>query len=205
MGLYAKYVLPHLINLAMSNKDVTRLRAESVPQAQGDVLEIGIGSGLNLPFYSSAVHHVYGIDPSIELQRMASKRAAVKSFEVTFFRQSAEDALPLEDSSIDTIVMTWTLCSIPNPTAALRQMKRVLKPDGRLIFVEHGRSTDSRVTAWQDRLTPFWKRIGGGCRLNRKIDDLIEASGFHITKQKNFYLSGPRPMTYTYQGEATIA
>jgi len=203
MGLYAKYVLPRLINLAMRNKDMTRLRSESIPQARGDVLEIGIGSGLNLPFYSSAVHHVYGVDPSIELQQMASKRASAGSIKVTFFRQSAEDALPLEDSSIDTIVMTWSLCSIPNPAAALRQMKRVLKADGRLIFVEHGRSADAGVTAWQDRITPIWKRIGGGCHLNRKIDDLIRNTGFRITEQKNFYLRGPRPMTYTYQGVAS--
>jgi len=205
MGLYVKYVLPRLIDLGMRNKDATRLRSESVPKAQGDVLEIGIGSGLNLPFYSSAVRHVYGVDPSIELQRMAAKRASDAPFEVTFFRQSAEEPLPLLDSSIDTIVMTWSLCSIPNPSAALQQMRRVLKPGGRLIFVEHGRSADTRVTAWQDRLTPFWKRIGGGCHLNRKIDDLIVAAGFQIIEEKNFYLPGPRPMTHTYQGSACIA
>jgi ubiquinone/menaquinone biosynthesis C-methylase UbiE len=205
MGLYAKYVLPGLINLAMRNKDMTRLRSESVPQANGDVLEIGIGSGLNLQFYSSAVNQVYGVDPSVELQRMASKRAAGKPFEVTFLRQSAEDRVPLPDLSIDTIVMTWSLCSIPNPAAALQQMRRVLKLNGRLIFVEHGRSADAGVRVWQDRLTPVWKKIGGGCHLNRKIDDIIKAAGFQITQQKNFYLPGPRPMTYTYQGTATIA
>jgi len=204
MGSYSQYVLPHLINLAMRNKDMTRLRAESVPQAHGDVLEIGFGSGLNFRFYSSDVHHVYGVDPSIELQRMASKKASATLFEVTFFRQSAEDPVPLRDSSIDTIVITWSLCSIPNPAAALQQMKRVLKPTGELIFVEHGRSEDARVSAWQDRLTPVWKRIGGGCHLNRKIDDLIKAAGFQITEQKNFYLPGPRPMTYMYQGVARI-
>jgi len=181
---------------------MTRLRSESVPHAQGDVLEIGIGSGLNLPFYSPKVHHVYGVDPSIELQRMASKRASDRAPEVTFFLQSAEDPVPLPDSSVDTIVMTWSLCSIPNPEAALQQMKRVLKHTGRLIFVEHGRSSDDRISVWQDRLTPAWKRIGGGCHLNRKIDDLIRAAGFQITEQKNFYLPGPRPMTYTYQGVA---
>ncbi len=204
MRLYAKYVLPHLINLAMRNKDVTRLRSESVPQARGDVLEIGIGSGLNLPFYSSSVRQVYGVDPSIELQRMASKRALSVPLEVTFFRQPAEDPIPLADSSIDTIVMTWSLCSIPNPAAALQQMKRVLKQDGQLIFIEHGRSPDRGVSAWQDRITPVWKRIGGSCHLNRKIDELIRTAGFQITEQRNFYLPGPRPMTYTYQGVAAI-
>ena len=204
MGLYAKYVLPRLIELAMRNKDTTRLRSESVPQASGDVVEIGIGSGLNLPFYGSKVHHVYGVDPSVELQRMASKRASTTSCEVTFLRQSAEDPLPLGDASIDTIVMTWSLCSIPNPSAALEQMKRLLKRDGRLIFIEHGRSADPGVRVWQDRLTPMWKHIGGGCHLNRKIDDLIQAAGFGITQQRNFYLPGPRPMTYTYQGMASV-
>jgi len=205
MGLYARYVLPRLIDLGMRNKDAARLRSESVPKAQGDVLEIGIGSGLNLPFYSSAVRHVYGVDPSVELQKMATKRASDAPFKVTFLCQSAEQPLPLPDSSIDTIVMTWSLCSIPNPSAALQQMRRVLKPGGRLIFVEHGRSADTRVTAWQDRLTPFWKRIGGGCHLNRKIDDLIVAAGFQIIEEKNFYLPGPRPMTHTYQGSACVA
>ena len=188
----------------MRNKDTTRLRAECVPQARGEVLEIGIGSGLNLPFYSSDVKRVHGIDPSVELQRMANKRISAVPFEVEFVRQSAEDPLPLGDSSIDTIVMTWTLCSIPNPALALQQMRRVLKPSGRLIFVEHGRAPDPRIVPWQDRITPVWKRIGGGCHLNRKIDELIRAAGFQISELKTFYLPGPRPMTYTYQGLAQV-
>jgi ubiquinone/menaquinone biosynthesis C-methylase UbiE len=205
MGLYAKCVLPRLIDLAMRNKDTTRLRAEYLPQARGDVLEIGIGSGLNLRFYSPEVHHVYGVDPSIELQRMAEKRASAVPFEVTFLRQSAEEPLPLADSSIDTVVVTWTLCSIPNPVLALQQMRRVLKASGRMIYIEHGRSADTGVTAWQEWLTPLWKRIGGGCHLNRKVDDLVRAAGFQITEQKTFYLPGPRPMTYMYQGIAQVS
>jgi len=205
MGFYAKYILPRLIDLAMKNKDTTRLRAECVPQARGRVLEIGIGSGLNLPFYSSDVQHVYGVDPSLELQRMASKRVSSTPFEVGFFRQSAEDPLPLGDATIDTVVMTWTLCSIPNPASALHQMKRVLKANGRLIFVEHGRAPDPGVVRWQDRITPVWKRIGGGCHLNRKIDELIRTAGFQISDLKTFYLPGPKPMTYTYQGSAQPA
>lgn len=204
MGLYAKYVLPHLIDLAMRNKDTTRLRAEWVSQARGEVLEIGIGSGLNLPFYSSEVRHVYGVDPSNELQRMAAKKISAVPFQVTFFAQSAETPIFLPDSSIDTIVMTWSLCSIPNPATALQQMKRVLKKEGRLFFIEHGRSADDGVKVWQDRITPFWKRIAGGCHLNRNVDDFIEAAGFQIIEEKNFYLPGPRPMTYTYQGVATV-
>lgn len=204
MGLYAKHVLPRLIDLAMRNKDTTRLRAECLPQARGDVLEIGIGSGLNLRFYSPEVRHVYGVDPSIELRRMAEMRASAVPFEVTFLQQSAEGPFPLPDSTIDTVVVTWTLCSIPNPALALQQMRRVLKASGRMIYIEHGRSADAGVTAWQDWITPTWRRIGGGCHLNRKVDDLIRAAGFHISEQKTFYLPGPRPMTYTYQGIARI-
>ena len=184
---------------------MTRLRAETVPQAQGNVLEIGIGSGRNLRFYSSEVRHVYGVDPSVELRQMAAEKASAAPFQVTFLAQSAEDPIPLPDSSIDTIVMTWSLCSIPNPGAALRQMKRVLKRNGRLIFVEHGLSEDAKVKTWQDGMTSLWKRIAGGCHLNRKVDDVIKAAGFQIIEQKNFYLPGPRPMTYTYQGVAAIA
>ena len=204
MGLYAKYVLPRLIDLAMRNKDTTRLRAESVPNASGEVLEVGIGSGLNLRFYSSEVRRVYGVDPSVELQRMAANKASFVPFEVRFFRQSAEEMLPLPDSSIDTVVMTWTLCSIPNPLAALQQMKRVLKASGQMIFIEHGSSPDAKVSLWQDRITPMWKSIGGGCHLNRKADELIRAAGFQIADLKKFYLPGPRPMTYTYQGVAAV-
>ncbi|HEU5232803.1 MAG TPA: class I SAM-dependent methyltransferase [Terriglobales bacterium] len=204
MALYRKYVLPHLIDFAMRNKDASRLRAESIPLARGDVLEIGIGSGLNLPFYTSKVHRVYGVDPSVELQCMAAEKASHVGFHVTFLAQSAEQPFPLADSSVDTIVVTWSLCSIPNPVLALQQMKRVLKRDGQMIFVEHGRSLDASVVRWQDRITPVWKHFTGGCHLNRKIDDLIRAAGFRITKQRNMYLPGPRPMTYTYQGIAEL-
>ena len=203
MGFYARHILPHLIDLAMRNKETTRLRAAWIPHARGDVLEVGIGSGLNLPFYSQEVQHVYGVDPSLELQRMARKRAAGR-VDVEFVPQSAEERLPLPHASIDTIVITWTLCSIPNPVSALQQMRRVLKPGGQLLFVEHGRSCDPGVVAWQDRLTPLWKRIAGGCHLNRKVDDLITAAGFQITELKTFYLPGPHLMTYTYQGLAQI-
>ena len=182
---------------------MAQLRAAWILHARGDVLEVGIGSGLNLPFYSAQVQRIYGVDPSLELQRLARKRAA-GLFDVHFLSQSAEERLSLPDTSIDTIVITWTLCSIPNPNDALQQMRRVLKPNGQLLFVEHGRSCDPGVVAWQDRLTPLWKRIAGGCHLNRKVDDLITAAGFQITELKTFYLPGPHLMTYTYQGVAQI-
>jgi ubiquinone/menaquinone biosynthesis C-methylase UbiE len=204
MNFYAKHVLPRLIDLAMRNRETARLRAAWIPQARGAVLEVGIGSGLNLPFYSSQVQRVYGVDPSVELQRIARERATAAPFAIDFLTQSAEAALPLAAASIDTAVVTWTLCSIPDPARALREVKRVLKPDGRLIFLEHGLAPDSRVVRWQVRLTPMWKRLTGGCHLNRKIDEIIAEAGFHIAELKTFYLPGPRPMTYTYQGIAAL-
>lgn len=202
MGVYAKYVLPRFIDLSMRNKDAELVRGDWVPHARGEVLEVGIGSGLNLPFYSPEVQRLYGVDPSTELQRMARARTAKWPVKVEFLLQSAEETLPLSDRSIDTVVMTWTLCSIPHPSRALQEMRRVLKPNGLLIFVEHGRAPEPGVAAWQDRLTPVWKRIGGGCHLNRKVDALLLEAGFRIEKLKTTYLPGPRPLTYTYQGFA---
>jgi ubiquinone/menaquinone biosynthesis C-methylase UbiE len=204
MAVYGKYVLPRLIDLAMKNKDATRLRAAWIPHARGKVLEVGIGSGLNFPYYSREVQHVYGVDPSPELQQMARRRVISGLPAVEFLSQSAEDPLPLADSSVDTVVLTWTLCSIPNAPRALEEMKRVLGAEGRLIFIEHGRAPDATVRTWQDRLTPLWKRITGGCHLNRKIDDLVTEAGFQITELTKSYLPGPRPMTYTYQGFAQV-
>jgi SAM-dependent methyltransferase len=204
MGLYAKHVLPRFINLAMRNKEIAGLRAQWLPHARGDVLEVGVGSGLNLPFYSSQVRKVYDLDPSVELQQMVRNRLPDAQIQIEFLLQSAEDPVPLPDASIDIVVVTWTLCSIPNAPKALLEVKRVLKGDGRLIFLEHGRAPHRAVAHWQDRLTPLWKRIGGGCHLNRKIDDLIEAAGFRISELRTSYLRGPRPMTYTYQGFAQL-
>jgi ubiquinone/menaquinone biosynthesis C-methylase UbiE len=201
MSFYSRYVLPHVLELAMRNKDLTRLRAEWVPKARGNVLEIGIGSGLNLRFYSPEVQHLYGVDPSLEMQRIARKRMDGRR-EVEFLTQPADDRLPLADSSVDTVVSTWTLCTIPNALRALKEMRRVLRPDGQFIFIEHGRSPSAGVAGWQDRLTPMWKHIGGGCHLNRKIDESISAAGFRISELKTEYLPGPRPLTYTYEGLA---
>jgi ubiquinone/menaquinone biosynthesis C-methylase UbiE len=197
MGLYAKYVLPRLIDLAMRNKDAARLRASWIPRARGDVLEIGIGSGLNLPSYSSEVRQIWGVDPSGELQGMARKRAADAPIRVEFLAQSAEERLAVADESMDTVVVTWTLCSIPKAANALEQMRRVLKRDGRLIFIVHGRVPDPGVALWQDRLTPIWKHAFGGCHLNRKVDELIVAAGFQILELTTSYRPGPRLTTYT--------
>jgi ubiquinone/menaquinone biosynthesis C-methylase UbiE len=205
MGFYAKHVLPHLLDLAMRNEEQSRLRAEWIPHASGDVLEVGIGSGLNLPFYTREVRRIFGVDPSLELQRMARKRAESVPFEVNFFGQSAEGSIPLADSSIDTVVVTWTLCSMANASQALLEIKRILKPDGRLLFLEHGRAPDSKVAAWQDRLTPVWRHIAGGCTLNRKMDEVIATAGFRITELLTGYMRGPRPMTFMYKGFAQRA
>jgi len=205
VGLYAKYVLPRCIDLSMRNREVARLRAQWIPHARGDVLEVGIGSGLNLSLYSREVRRVYGVDPSRELQKMARKRLTHMALKVEFLSQSAEQRLPLPDQSVDTVVITWTLCSIADPQSALREMKRVLRPDGHLIFVEHGRAPDSGVAAWQDRLTPAWKHIAGGCHLNRKVDALLAEAGLTIEELRTTYLPGPRPMTFTYQGFARRA
>jgi ubiquinone/menaquinone biosynthesis C-methylase UbiE len=202
MGLYEQWVLPRLLESAMRNSRLASYRHETIRAARGLVLEIGIGSGLNLPIYGSAVDRVCGIDPSPELLHRASKRSAGASVRVSLVRASAEQ-LPIADAVFDTIVMTWTLCSIPNPSVALHEMRRVLRPGGRLLFVEHGLSPDSRIAQWQHGLTPCWKRIGGGCHLDRKMDDLIRAAGFRIDAIETGYMSGPKPWTFMYRGLAT--
>jgi ubiquinone/menaquinone biosynthesis C-methylase UbiE len=202
MGFYSRHIVPRLLDCAMRNSEVTRLRASLIPQADGEVLEVGIGSGLNLGFYSPEVRHVYGVDPSLELQQLARRRASSAPVPVEFFLQSAEERLPFADASIDTAVLTWTLCSIPQPEKAVREIRRVLKEGGRLLFLEHGRSPDVQVATWQDRLTPFWRCMTGGCHLNRKVDEVIASAGFHIVELKTNYIPGPRPMTYIYRGFA---
>jgi ubiquinone/menaquinone biosynthesis C-methylase UbiE len=194
MGLYSKYVLPRLIDAACRNKDVKELRKQMLPAAKGIVLEIGVGSALNLPYYSTNVTHLYGIDASPELLQMARRKTDGRPFPITLLNQSAKK-VPLEDRSVDTVVMTWVLCSIAEELAALREMKRVLKPGGRLIFLEHGLAPAPKIQSWQNRLTPVWKRIGGGCFLNKKIDELISRAGFAITELHSFYMPGPKPMT----------
>jgi ubiquinone/menaquinone biosynthesis C-methylase UbiE len=204
VNVYEKYVLPRLIHLGMRSKTSTAERRRFIPLASGTVLEVGVGSGLNLPFYGPKVQKLYALDPSLELWKMARKRIREAPFPVEFLAASAE-RIPLEDISVDTVVTTWTLCTIPNPLQALSKMRRVLKPKGRLIFVEHGHSPDPGVLAWQNRLTPVWRRIGGGCHLNRKIDELIADAGFCITQIDRRYSRGPRPMTYLYKGLAQRA
>jgi ubiquinone/menaquinone biosynthesis C-methylase UbiE len=202
MGIYGRLIVPRLVELAMRNKALAGYRQQIVEAARGLVLEIGIGSGLNLPLYGPAVDRVYGIEPSPELLYRATEQIADARVPVWLVRASAEQ-LPFSGAAFDTLLMTWTLCSIPNPSAALNEMRRVLKPGGRLLFVEHGLSAEPRVIRWQRRLTPCWKRIGGGCHLDRKMDDLIRAAGFQVDKLETGYMKGPKPWTFMYQGTAT--
>jgi ubiquinone/menaquinone biosynthesis C-methylase UbiE len=200
MGFYRNRILPRLIHCAMRQDDLKAYRSRVVAAAAGRVLEVGIGSGLNLPFYGAAVAEVIGLDPSAQLLAMA-QRAIRPKLPVEFIEDTAE-AIPLENASVDAVLTTWTLCSIPDAARGLREMRRVLKIGGVLLFAEHGRAPEAGVRWWQDRLTPIWKRIGGGCHLNRPIGDLIASAGFRIERLENSYARGPRPLTYMYEGSA---
>jgi ubiquinone/menaquinone biosynthesis C-methylase UbiE len=203
MGVYERWIVPRLLDLAMRNRLLHHHRQQTLASARGLVLEVGVGSGVNLPLYGPAVTRVVGLDPSPQLLRLASRRAADAVVPVSLLRGSAEH-VPFADAVFDTIVMTWTLCSIPNPMAALTEMRRVLRPGGRLIFVEHGLSPEIKTARWQHRLTPYWKRISGGCHLDRKMDELIRSAGFEIDAMETGYMKGPKPWTFMYQGAATI-
>jgi ubiquinone/menaquinone biosynthesis C-methylase UbiE len=202
MGLYSRYILPRVVHFTCGLKPAMRQREKVVPRARGRVLEVGIGSGLNLPFYDSTkVNKVWGLDPAPEMTRMAERAARSLPFEVEFIGLPG-DEIPLEDESVDTVLVTYTLCTIPDTTLALRQMRRVLRRGGELIFCEHGAAPDASVRRWQDRLNPIWKRLGGGCNLNRAIPALIEAGGFRINSLDTMYIPGWRPASFNYWGTA---
>lgn len=207
MGLYKKYILPRLINLAMRDESNANERANLVPRASGVVLEIGFGSGLNLPFYTAGITKLYALDPSKELLNLARERVKKVSFPIEFLAASAEK-IPLRDDTVDTVVTTWTLCSIPRPEQALREAKRVLRAGGKFIFIEHGWSPEKNVARWQNRLNPIWKVIAGGCQLNRKIDDLLAQADFEIIELKKEYQKRrnhkPKILNYLYKGVAKI-
>lgn len=179
-----------------------RQREKVVPKAKGVVLEIGIGTGLNLPHYrADQVISLTGLDPAVQMHPKALKRLGQTGLKLTLLPVGAE-GIPLPDHSVDTIVMTYTLCTIPDPLAALIEMRRVLKPDGRLLFTEHARAPDADVRRWQDRLQPVWGRLAGGCHLGRDIRGLLENAGFGFTQIETRYLPGPRPLTFNVWGEA---
>jgi SAM-dependent methyltransferase len=201
VGFYARWILPRLTHVGMSSEELAPYRARVLAGARGRVLEVGIGSGCNLPFYGDAVESVVGVDPSRELVRMAERAAARARPRVDFLVQSAE-SLPLADQSADSAVITFTLCTIPDPARALREVRRVLKPGGRLLFLEHGRAPEPGVAAWQARLEPLWKRCWGGCHLTRGVDGLLRAAGYELEALRTGYAKGPRPMSFMYEGVA---
>lgn len=204
MTWYEERVLPSLINLACSIKPARKQREKIVPRATGDVLEIGFGSGLNLPYYDrDKVRRVWGLEPSAGMRRLARKAIARSSLEVELIDLPGEE-IPLDDDSVDTVLVTYTLCTIPEVAEALRGMRRVLKPQGRLLFCEHGKAPDSSVQKWQDRLNPAWKKIAGGCNMNREIVAELEEAGFLIEDDNRMYLPGVKALSYNYWGAARI-
>jgi ubiquinone/menaquinone biosynthesis C-methylase UbiE len=201
MGIYANWLFPRVLDLLMRQKQITPFRKRIGQAAEGRVLDVGIGSGVNLMFYGAQVERVYGVDPSPELLRFAGERRRNTPAPVELLCGSGE-ALPLDSNSIDTATLTFTLCTIGDPAAALAEIRRVLKPRGRLLFAEHGRAPEPAVARWQDRITPLWKRIAGGCHLNRKPDDLLRSAGFRVDDLETGYMKGPRVMTFVYSGGA---
>jgi len=204
VGFYRGFILPKLCHLSMRNQRLTPYRKRVVASAEGRVLEIGIGSGLNLPFYPAAVREILGLEPSPQLVSMAKEVAAASLSPVMFVEGSAE-SIPLDSVSIDTVVTSWTLCTIPQAATALDEMRRVLKPSGRLLFVEHGLAPDESVQKWQDRLTPAWRCLSGGCHLNRPIRRMIEHAGLRLDRIETGYMPGPKLMTFMYEGAARPA
>jgi ubiquinone/menaquinone biosynthesis C-methylase UbiE len=202
MGLYDKYILPKITDFICSGKPIMYQRKKVVPLAKGRVLEIGIGSGLNLQFYDySHVEYIWGLDSSAQMRKMAEKRARDIQCEVEFIVLSGEK-IPLESNSVNTVLVTYTLCTIPNAVQALSEMRRVLMPDGELIFCEHGLAPDKDVRRWQHRINPIWKKMGGGCNLNRPVPDLIEQAGFKINTLDTMYIPGWKPASFNYWGSA---
>lgn len=206
MSLYERYLLPHVINCACGSRPIMKQRAKVVPRARGTVLEIGIGTGLNLAYYDpSRIERLIGLDPSEPSWHIASRKAADLAFPVEFIGLASEE-IPLADDSVDTVVVTYSLCTIPDPVAALQGMKRVLRPGGELIFCEHGRAPDAAVRRWQDRLDGVWGAIAGGCHLNRDIPTLLADGGFHVADLETRYLPGtPRFAGFNFWGAAREA
>ena len=202
MGIYDKYVLPKVIHFLCGLKPNMRQREKVVPRAYGRVLEIGAGSGLNLAFYDAGkVEHLFALDPSPESWAIAAPNACQMKFTVDFVEAPAE-SIPLERESVDSIVMTYALCTIAEVEKAVLEMRRVLRKDGELIFCEHGLAPDDSVSKWQDRINPLWRPMAGGCNLNRDIPSIISAGGFQIRSMETMYLPGPKPLTFNYWGVA---
>lgn len=204
MSWYEDKVLPRLINAACSSKPAYKQREKVVPRASGDVLEVGFGSGLNLAHYDrDKVRHIWGLEPSAGMRKLAAKPIADSGLEIELIDLPGEE-IPLEDNSVDTVLITFTLCTIPEAAQALDGMRRVLKPGGQLLFSEHGKAPDANVKKWQERMNPVWKKFSGGCNMNRDIPALLKAAGFGIQDDNRMYVPGLKSLSYMYWGAATI-
>jgi ubiquinone/menaquinone biosynthesis C-methylase UbiE len=203
MSFWSDRILPRLINRGMRNDFMAQHRDRAAPLATGRVLEIGSGPGLNIPHYTDAVEHLFALEPSAYLREIAEELAAEAAFPVDALSASAE-SIPLDSNELDTVVSSWTLCSIPDMERTLQEIRRVLKPDGRLVFIEHGRSPDPKISRWQDRLLPLSTRLLG-CSLNRPMDTLINDAGFDLLAMEKSYMDGPKLLSYHYIGQARPA
>lgn len=202
MSFYDDRILPRLTNLACSTKPARKQREKIVPRAYGEVLEIGFGSGLNLPYYDPArVRRVFGLEPSAGMRRLAAARLASTAIPVEFIDLPGEQ-IPLDDDSVDSILVTYTLCTIPDVVTALRGMRRVLKPGGHLFFCEHGKAPDRAVHRWQRRINPAWRLVSGGCNMDRDIPGLLAEAGFAIEDDNRMYIPGIRALSYNFWGAA---
>ena len=203
MSFYNKYILPKVLNCACASKPINYQRDKIVPLAEGVVLDIGIGSGLNIPFYNKTkIKQLYGLDPSKELLDIAKSVAYEENLEIEFLECGAE-SIPLPDKSIDTVLITYTMCTIPDVALSNSEIIRVLKDDGKLLFCEHGLAPDKNIVKWKKRINPLWSKIAGGCNLNRDIPNLISSSGFKISNMEEMYLpSTPKFAGYNYWGVA---
>ena len=201
MGWYDRKIVPKLIEAGCSQKLLMKLRARYVPMAKGKVLEIGVGTGLNLSYYNKDEVELTALDPAAELTGRAANRAEELDLPVEMLGVSGE-SIPAEDQTFDSLVCTWTLCSIPNVQSALSEMYRVVKPGGQFLFIEHGAAPDANIAKWQRRIEPLWKPLTGGCHLTRKADDLIQEAGFHLNELESGYLPGPKVASFMTHGIA---
>lgn len=205
MSFYEERILPHLINKACAASPNQKQRQKIVPLAAGRVLEVGFGSGLNVPFYDAdRVEKLWALEPSAGMRAKAQPLVDASSMDIEFIDLPGEE-IPLETNSVDTVLVTYSLCTIPDAISALEGMRRVLKPGGRLLYCEHGKAPDDNVLRWQDRINPAWRKIAGGCNMNRDIPDLLKNGGFNIVADERMYIPGLKVLCYNYWGTAVSA